>query len=147
MKFLIQRVLEASVEVNSKKIAKINQGLLVYVGIERTDTIDDAKFLLDRVQKLKLFSDNNNKFAYTLKDIKGSLLIVPQFTLNGDIRKGSKPDFTKAMNPDSAEILFTQIKDLLLESEYSSSFGIFRSYMHVKSLNDGPVNFILDSKS
>lgn len=147
MKFLIQRVLEASVEVNGEKIAEINQGLLVYVGIERTDTIDDAKFLLDRVQKLKLFSDKNNKFAYTLTDIKGSLLIVPQFTLNGDIRKGSKPDFFKAMNPDSAEILFTQIKDILLESEYSASFGIFRSYMHVKSLNDGPVTFILDSRS
>ena len=140
---LLQRVSSASVDVDNQKIAEINKGLLVLLGVEKGDTDDVVSRLVDKLLKYRVFSDSEDKMNLSLLDIKGELLLVPQFTLAANTQKGLRPSFSSAASPDEGNRLFDKTV------EYASQFlpniqtGQFGADMKVSLLNDGPVTFWL----
>lgn len=147
MRAVVQRVIESSVEVNNETIASIRNGLLVFVGISFSDEEKDIFWLADKIVNLRIFEDQQGKMNKSLLETDGELLIVSQFTLYGDCRKGRRPSFTESANPEKAEALYNKFVDFLKEN-YSLNVqtGKFQSHMKVKIINDGPVTFLLDSK-
>lgn len=147
MRALIQRVTEARVEVAFMNIAKIKAGLLVFIGFEETDSDEDVKWLTSKIVNMRIFSDSEAKMNLSLKETKGDLLIVSQFTLHALTKKGNRPSFIKAANSELAIRLYTLTKthfESLLEKEIQS--GEFGANMQVSLCNDGPVTIWLDSK-
>ena len=141
MRFLIQRVNHASVTVDDKEVGKIGKGLLVFVGVFEEDTEEVADKLIRKLLGLRIFADENGKTNLSLTDVKGELLIVSQFTLCADCRKGNRPSFTKAGNPDKANKLYEyREKNTVTES------GVFGADMRVDLSNDGPFTILLDSQ-
>ncbi len=145
MKVVLQRVSEASVTVSDKIISQIGRGLLLLVGADQGDNIKNADYLADRCLGLRIFEDEAGKMNLSVKDIKGEILAVSQFTLSADISKGRRPSFSSAMPPEDAQKLFDYFVVKLNEGGLKVKTGEFGAKMSVHLLNDGPVTFILDS--
>lgn len=145
MKFMIQRVTQASVEVNHEVIGAINKGFLVFIGICNEDTTEIADKLIKKLIGLRIFEDENGKTNLALKDVNGELLLVSQFTLYADCKKGNRPSFIKAGNPDFANQLYEYIIEACKKEISVVQTGEFGADMKISLLNDGPFTIILDS--
>ena len=145
MRFVCQRVLEAQVKVNGQSVGRIGKGLLVYLSVGKGDTENDAQFMADKLVNLRIFADEAGKMNRSVLDIGGQILLVSNFTLHGDCRKGRRPGFDAAAEPDSAQQLYETTGELIARQGVPVEKGVFGEYMHVSSVNDGPVTFILDS--
>jgi D-tyrosyl-tRNA(Tyr) deacylase len=146
MKALLQRVSHASVSVNGDTVGKITQGFLVLLGVAQGDSEKDARYLADRVAGLRIFSDEASKFNLSLKDVNGEVLVVSQFTLLADTKKGRRPSFTNAAPPDIAEPLVETFIGALEEQGFKVEKGRFGAHMHLEIHNDGPVTLMLESR-
>ena len=144
MKALIQRVKRASVTINNELYSKIGFGLLVFLGVEKGDTIENAKLLADKLSKLRIFEDENEKMNLSIKDVKGEMLVVSQFTLAGDCKKGTRPSFDKAAPPDIAKKLYEDFVELIKTYDIPTQTGQFQAMMEVELINDGPVTFLVE---
>ena len=147
MKGLIQRVSHARVTVESQTVGAIQVGLLVLVGIERDDGPSDVQLLADKLPNLRIFEDDEGKMNRSTIDVGGSILLVPNFTLAGDCRKGRRPSFDRAMPPGDAEPIFEQLVERLRLSGVPVETGRFGAHMHVELLNEGRVTLRLDSRA
>jgi D-tyrosyl-tRNA(Tyr) deacylase len=145
MRFVCQRVLRAQVEVNGQSVGRIAKGLLVYLSVGKDDTVKDAEFIAEKLVNLRIFPDEDRKMNRSLLDIGGAVLLVSNFTLHGDCRKGRRPGFDAAADPQLANQLYEEVADLIAGQGVSVQKGVFGEYMQVTSTNDGPVTFILDS--
>ena len=146
MKALLQRVTHASVTVNGEITGSIKRGLVVLVGVANGDTIKDAQYLAPKIASLRIFSDSDGKFNLSCLDIKGELLVISQFTLLADARKGRRPSFTNAAPPNKAEELFNQFLDQVKSTGLKVETGRFQTHMLIEIHNDGPVTIMLDSR-
>jgi len=146
LKALLQRVKKASVSIADELVGKIRQGLVVFVGVASGDTVEDINYLAQKVLNLRIFADSEGKFNLSVLDISGELLVISQFTLLADTRKGRRPSFVEAAPPEIAEKLFNQFLEQLKSSGLKVESGRFQQYMQVEILNDGPVTVMLDSK-
>ena len=146
MKALLQRVTEASVSVSGEVVGRIGQGLVVFVGVAKGDTEKDAQYLAQKIVNLRLFSDEGGRFNLSALDIKGELLVVSQFTLLADTKKGRRPDFIEAAPPDQAKELFEQFVEQAHATGLKVETGRFQQYMQVEIHNDGPVTILLNSR-
>ncbi len=146
MRAVIQRVSEAKVEVEGKVIGQVGRGLLVYLGVGKEDTPADAEFMADKLVNLRIFADEAGKMNRSVIEIGGGVLLISNFTLQGDCRKGRRPGFDVAADPQLAEPLYEKVAELIARSEIPVAQGSFGAHMHVTSINDGPVTFLLDSK-
>ena len=147
MKAVIQRVQHASVVVDGDTVGQIGPGLLVLLGVGRDDTDEDVRFIARKVAEMRIFSDAEGKFNLALSDIGGSILLVSQFTLYADTRKGRRPSFTGAAAPEVAEALVERCAQLWREAGITVETGRFGAHMDVSLLNDGPVTIILDTRT
>lgn len=145
MKFVVQRVKEANVVVDGKIIGEIEKGFLVLVGISNTDNEDIADKMVKKLIGLRIFSDENDKINLSLNDVSGGLLMISQFTLYADCRKGNRPSFTDAGSPDMANELYEYILDKCREQVSNVQKGEFGAAMKVSLVNDGPFTIVLDS--
>ena len=145
MRAVIQRVTYAQVEVDGKIAGRIEKGLLVYLSVGRGDTEADAQFMADKLVDLRIFADENGKMNLSVRDVGGSILLISQFTLHGDCRKGRRPGFDQAAEPDTARRLYEHTRNLVEQQAIPCPTGVFAAHMHVLCLNDGPVTFLLDS--
>lgn len=143
MRAIIQRVKEASVSVDNCIVGAIDKGYLVYLGITHDDTIDIAKKLAEKVLKLRVFEDDNNKLNLSIDQVNGEILVVSQFTLYGDIRSSNRPSFTKAAPLNVANELYQNFVAYLSASCHVET-GVFQAKMDVKSINDGPVTIFIE---
>jgi len=145
MKVVVQRVKKASVSVNQKIVAKINQGFLLLVGLSKTDTLDEVKYITRKIAKLRVFSDLEDKMNLSINDVLGEILSISQFTLYGDTNKSNRPSFTEAMDYKLAKPIY-DIFNKILREEYNLkvSEGIFGENMDVSLVNDGPVTIIIE---
>lgn len=144
MKLVIQRVKKAKIEVNNKTIEKINEGLLVLIGIKYDDTTNNADYLANKLCNLRIFSDKDNKMNLSIKDITGELLIVSQFTLYANCLKGNRPSFISSAKQDKAKTLYEYFCKKCKEQNINVKQGIFREDMKISLVNDGPVTIILE---
>jgi D-tyrosyl-tRNA(Tyr) deacylase len=145
MRAVIQRVLQAKVEVDSQPVGKIDKGLLVYLGVGKGDTDSDAQFMAEKLVNLRIFADEAGKMNLSVRDVGGSILLVSNFTLHGDCRKGRRPGFDGAAEPSAANELYENVGELIGQQGVTVEKGLFGEYMQVTSVNDGPVTFLLDS--
>lgn len=145
MRIVLQRVARASVEVAGETVGSIERGLLVFVGVQRADTRTQADFLADKTLNLRIFSDDAGKMNRNVTEAGGAVLVVSQFTLYGDCRKGRRPSFDEAAPPDQARSLYDYFVERLRARELVVETGLFQASMQVSLINDGPVTFILDS--
>ena len=145
MRSVIQRVSSANVEVDGQVVGRIGRGLLVYLGVGKTDSEQDAEFMAEKIANLRIFADDEGKMNRSTLDITGQVLLVSNFTLQGDCRKGRRPGFDGAAEPAIAEQLYDKTAQLIAEKGLKVAKGVFGANMQVASINDGPVTFILDS--
>ena len=145
MRAVIQRVLQAEVKVEGRQVGKIDKGLLVYLSVGKEDTIKDAQFMADKLVNLRIFADEAGKMNRSVLDVGGAILLVSNFTLHGDCRKGRRPGFDAAAEPALAQQLYEKVIELIAEQGVAVEKGTFGEYMQVSSINDGPVTFLLDS--
>lgn len=146
MRAVVQRVKKSRVIVEGRLVGEINKGFNVLLGISKEDTIEDLKYIKDKIINLRVFEDENNKMNLSLLDIKGDILAISQFTLYGDCRKGRRPNFMNAMGGDEAKALYEEFVKMLKESGLKVETGEFGAHMNVEIENDGPVTILLDSK-
>ena len=147
MRVLIQRVAEASVEINKTEHSKISKGLLVFVGIEENDTNVDIDYLCKKIINLRIFDDSNGVMNDSVTDVKGDIMVISQFTLHASTRKGNRPSYIKAAKPDIAIPIYEQFcKQLNAESGIDIKTGKFGADMKISLINDGPVTIWIDSK-
>ena len=146
MKALVQRVSRASVSVNDDIVGKIGQGLVVFLGIAQGDSEEDASYLANKVVNLRIFADEASKFALSALETRGDILIISQFTLLADSRKGRRPSFTEAAPPDLAEELYEFFVEQVRSTGLKVETGLFQEHMLVEIYNDGPVTISLESK-
>jgi D-tyrosyl-tRNA(Tyr) deacylase len=147
MRSVVQRVNSASVAVDGEIIGKIGKGLLVLLGVCDDDTDADMKWLADKISGLRIFTDENDKMNLSLEDVSGEILVVSQFTLYGDCKKGRRPNFTGAGKPDYAEKMYEEFVKYLKTKIETVETGSFGADMKVNLENDGPVTLIIDSKA
>lgn len=146
MKIVLQRVKKASVVVGADVVGRINRGLCLLVGVETGDGEEDVRFLANKIVELRIFPDEDGKMNLSVRDISGGILAISQFTLVGSVKKGRRPSFDKAEEPERAEELFGAFVDCLREVGMHVETGIFAAKMEVSLVNDGPVTFILESQ-
>lgn len=146
MRAVVQRVASADVSVGDQVVGSVESGLLVYLGIGVGDTDADLKYLVKKIVGLRIFSDENGHMNHSVLDVGGSILLISQFTLYGDVRKGKRPSFATAMAPHCAKQVYEQFRDALRSHGLTCKTGIFGAMMEVKSVNDGPVTILLDSQ-
>ena len=144
MKLVIQRVANSQVEVDEKIVGKINKGYLVLFGVKEGDTIEQADALADKLCKLRIFEDENEKMNLSINDIDGELLIVSQFTLYANCEKGNRPSFVEAMEPKKANEIYEYFVEKCKEKVRKVEKGVFGAHMKVSLLNDGPVTIVLE---
>lgn len=148
MKVVLQRVSEASVEINKNIVAKIQKGLLILVGIEDADSQEDINWLCQKIVNLRIFGDENNVMNLSVKDIKGNVIVVSQFTLHALTKKGNRPSYIKASKPEIAIPIYENfVRQLETELGKKIQTGVFGADMKVLMVNDGPVTIIIDSKN
>ncbi|WP_163193962.1 D-aminoacyl-tRNA deacylase [Clostridium thermarum] len=146
MRAVVQRVSSSSVKVEGKIVGEIAQGLMVLLGISKEDTVDDVIYIKDKLVNLRIFEDSEEKMNLSLKDVNGELLIVSQFTLYGECRKGRRPNFMAALSGKEAEKLYNTFVEECKKEISKVETGIFGAMMDVHLVNDGPVTLLLDSK-
>jgi len=146
MRAVVQRVHTCSVSVENKIVGSIEKGLLVYLGVEKQDTEDDMLYLADKTFGLRIFSDSAGKMNLSVKDINGQILVVSQFTLCADTRKGKRPSYNAAASPHMGEKYYNLFVDTLRKRGVKVETGVFGGKMSVKYINDGPVTILLDSQ-
>lgn len=146
MRVVVQRVKEASVTVEGEVVGKIGKGLLVLLGVGKEDEGKDLDYLVDKVVGLRIFQDENDKMNLSLMDIGGELLVVSQFTLYGDVRKGKRPSFTDSAHPEIGERLYEEFVVRARDKGLRVETGVFGAHMDVSLVNDGPVTIMIDSK-
>lgn len=144
MKILIQRVKKASVTINNQEYSSIDKGILALVGIEKNDTIENVRKGAKKVANLRIFPDKNDKMNLSLVDIKGKMLIVSQFTLCGDCKKGTRPSFDKSASPEIAKELYEKFIEEIGAYNIQTATGVFGAMMEVSLINDGPVTFMIE---
>ena len=146
MRSVVQRVDRAKVLVDERQVARIGRGLLVFLGVEQGDGESDAEYLSEKIANLRIFEDAEGKMNLSLVDVGGEMLVVSQFTLLGDCRKGRRPSFTAAENPERARALCDHFAARTKEKIGRVAEGVFQAMMSVELVNDGPVTMLLDSK-
>lgn len=144
MKALIQRVKRASVTIEGKLFSSIDNGLLVFLGVQKSDTNDNADKLAQKLVNLRIFEDENEKMNLSLKDVGGQMLVVSQFTLCGDCKKGTRPSFDNAEHPDKANKLYEYFVSQIKNQGIETQTGSFGAMMDVELINDGPVTFMVE---
>jgi len=147
MKALVQRVSRASVSVNDKIVGKIGRGLVVFLGVAQGDSKEDASYLAKKVVNLRIFADDTSHFALSALEVRGDILVVSQFTLLADSRKGRRPSFTDAAPPDQAEGLYEFFVEQVRSTGLKVETGLFQEHMLVEIHNDGPVTILVESKT
>ena len=145
MRAVVQRVSEASVSVDGEIVSRIGKGLLILLGVGADDTESDAEYLADKIANLRIFEDEKGKMNLSVLDVGGEAMVVSQFTLYGDCRKGRRPSFTQAAKPDKAQALYSYFILRLREEGVPTREGMFQAHMKVNLTNDGPVTILLDS--
>ena len=145
MRAVVQRVREASVQVDGEVVGRIGRGLLVFLGVGQQDEAEDAVYLVDKVVNLRIFADDQGKMNRSLVDVGGALLVVSQFTLWGDCRKGRRPSFVAAAEPEKARALYQVFIHHVADLGVEVATGRFQELMLVSLVNDGPVTLLLDS--
>lgn len=145
MRAVVQRVSKSSVTVEENMVGKIGKGLMVLLGIQEEDTEKDVKYMVEKILNLRIFEDEHEKMNDSLLDIKGELLVVSQFTLMGDCKKGRRPSFSTAARPEIANELYEKFVDMARENGVTTETGQFQADMKVDILNDGPVTLLIDS--
>lgn len=146
MKAVLQRVAKARVDVEGKTVGKIGPGFLILLGAEDSDTVETADRMVDKICKLRIFKDENGKTNLSLADVGGQILVVSQFTLYADCKKGNRPSFIKAGNPEHAEKLYEHVIERCRVYVQKVESGIFGAEMEVSLVNDGPFTLVLDSR-
>lgn len=144
MKALIQRVKRASVTIENELYSKIGAGLLVFLGVEKSDSEENADKLVDKISKLRIFEDENEKMNNSIMDVSGEMLVVSQFTLCGDCKKGTRPSFDAAAKPEDAVRLYEYFVEKVKSLNIPCQTGKFRAMMDVELVNDGPVTFLVE---
>lgn len=145
MRAVVQRVIRSSVAVDGNITGSIEKGLMVLIGVEDGDSEQDAAYIADKVTGLRIFEDENEKMNLSVKDVDGSVLAVSQFTLLGDVRKGKRPSFTRAAEPQEANRLYRRVIEYIEAHDVHVEEGVFQAHMLVEISNDGPVTILLDS--
>lgn len=146
MRAVVQRVKGANVKIEDKIIGKIDHGILLLLGVEEADEEKDLEYMCDKVPNLRIFEDENGKMNRSLIDVEGSILVISQFTLLGDARKGRRPSFTAAANPTKAIPMYEKFIEEMKDKNIVTQTGEFGATMQVELINDGPVTILLDSK-
>jgi len=144
---VIQRVSKAAVNIDGKRFVEIKKGLVIFLGVVTGDDKSDCKYLQGKIANLRIFQDNNNKMNFNLRDVGGEALIISQFTLCAETKKGQRPSFSKAAKPQRAAELYNLFIEYMKSDNILTQTGQFGARMDVSLVNDGPVTFILDSKS
>ena len=143
---VIQRCSQGKVTVSDKIVGAISHGLVILLGVHKNDTENDAKFLVNKICGLRIFNDENDKMNLSIKDVNGSALVISQFTLCGDTKKGRRPSFIKAATPDDGNRLYEYFMSEMKKSSVPIESGEFGAMMDVELMNNGPVTFVLNSK-
>lgn len=146
MRAVVQRVTKANVKVDGKIVGKIDKGLLVFLGIGEDDDNTDLEYMVEKVLGLRIFEDDKEKMNLSLMDVGGEILIISQFTLYGDVRRGKRPSFTSSAHPKIAEDIYNQFIRRCKEKGLKTEMGIFGAHMEIGLINDGPVTILIDSK-
>jgi D-tyrosyl-tRNA(Tyr) deacylase len=146
VRLVVQRVKQASVRIQNETVGEIGPGLVIFLGVGQDDTEEDVGYLVEKVLHLRIFADSHSHFNLSLMDIHGSLLVVSQFTLWGDCRKGRRPSFSHSAPPDKAEPLYKLFIQKAKEAGLTVAGGRFQEIMEVHLINDGPVTLLLDSQ-
>ncbi|MBO5435647.1 D-tyrosyl-tRNA(Tyr) deacylase [bacterium] len=144
MKALIQRVKKASVTIENELYSEIGSGLLIFLGVTKLDSVENSEKLAQKIVNLRVFEDENEKMNFSIKDVCGEILVVSQFTLCGDCKKGTRPSFDEAAHPDKAVELYEDFVKNLQSFGLSVKTGKFRAMMDVSLINDGPVTFMIE---
>jgi D-tyrosyl-tRNA(Tyr) deacylase len=148
MRAILQRVQYARLTIDQSVKSKINLGLLVFIGIEQLDTIEDANWLAGKISRIRVFNDQDDKMNLSVQDVNGEIMVVSQFTLHASTKKGNRPSWIKAADPEVAEPLYMEFVNLLQESiQKKIKTGKFGAHMNIELLNDGPVTIFIDSRN
>lgn len=145
MRVVIQRVTQAKVEVEGETVGQIGKGLLVFLSVGQGDSEQDLSFIVDKLVHLRCFPDENDKMNLSVRDVSGAILLISQFTLHGDCRRGRRPGFDQAGEPERAKEYYENAAEMIRQLGVSCETGVFAAHMHISSVNDGPVTFLLDS--
>lgn len=146
MRAVIQKVTKSKVVVDNEEISNIDQGLLVLLAVKENDDKDDLAYIKKKIEKLRIFEDNEGKMNLSIEEVGGEILLVSQFTLYGDVRKGNRPSFIDSAKPDKANEFYEILKEELIADGFSVKTGKFQTHMEVSLTNDGPCTIILDSE-
>ena len=146
MRAVVQRVKSSSVSIQGETVGEIGKGLLILLGVGNNDTKTDASYLAAKIIGLRVFEDDQDKMNLSVQDISGSILVVSQFTLFGDCRRGRRPSYSEAAKPEEAVKLYEQFVNELRSLGLTVATGVFQAHMQVELINDGPVTLLLDSK-
>ena len=146
MRAIIQRVSKASVKVDNEIISEINKGYLVLLAVKETDTDEDLEYIQRKISNLRVFEDENDKLNLSIRDVDGEILLVSQFTLYGDVRKGNRPSFVMSAGLEKANNYYEKLIDNLRNDGFTVKSGKFQAHMEVSLVNDGPVTIIIDSE-
>lgn len=146
MRAVVQRVTKGNVEIEGNIVGSVNKGLAVLLGVSDKDTKDDVTYMVEKILNLRVFDDEEGKMNFSLLDIQGELLVVSQFTLYGDCRKGRRPNYMAAAKPEIADELYNEFVKLCRAQNVKTETGVFQADMKVNIINDGPVTLIVDSE-